>query len=42
LNTVEIDVTKLEVINGVARYNQRQPIFVHVNGPDKSLIDELV
>ena len=42
LNTVEIDTTKLEVINGVARYNQRQPIFVHVNGPDKSLINELV
>ena len=42
LNTVEIDTKKLEVINGVARYNQRQPIFVHVNGPDKSLIDELV
>ena len=42
LNTVEIDTKKLEVINGVARYNQRQPIFVHVNGPDKSLINELV
>jgi hypothetical protein len=42
LNTVEVDTTNIEVIEGIVRYNQQQPIFVHVNGPDKSFIDELV
>jgi len=42
LNTVDIDMTKFEFTNENVRYKRRRPIFVHVNGPDKRLIDEIV
>ena len=42
LNTVDIDMKKFEIINGNVIYKRRRPLFVHVNGPDKRLIDELI
>jgi hypothetical protein len=41
LNTVDIDMSKFTVSEGIARYKGRCPMFVHVNGPDKRLIDEI-
>ena len=41
LNTSGMDMSKFKVINGHASYreDEQRPIFVHVNGPDKSLIE---
>jgi len=41
LNTVDIDMSRFTVSDGVAKYKGRRPMFVHVNGPDKRLIDEI-
>lgn len=44
LNTFGMETSQFKVSNGRASYKRVEcrPIFVHVNGPDKSLIDELV
>jgi len=41
LNTVDIDMSEF-VFNGeIVTYKNKKPLFVHVNGPDKRLINEL-
>jgi procollagen-lysine,2-oxoglutarate 5-dioxygenase len=42
LNTVDIDMSRFSWNGKVGWYKLNSPIFIHVNGPDKSLIDTLV
>ena len=42
LNTVDIDMNQFIWNGQFGRYKLNNPIFIHVNGPDKRLIDQLV
>ena len=42
LNTVDIDMRYFSWNGKIAIYNLKKPLFIHVNGPDKRLIDTLV
>lgn len=41
LNTVDINMDKFEFNGEIVKYKRRRPMFVHVNGPDKRLIDDI-
>jgi len=39
LNTAGIDETEILVKDGKIEYHEKNPLFVHVNGPDKTFIE---
>lgn len=36
LNTYQVDIEDIKIKKGICFYKQKNPMFVHVNGPDKS------
>ena len=42
LNTVDIDMNMFQIDNHRVRYRNYYPIFVHVNGPDKQMMNMFV
>lgn len=42
LNTYEVDIEEINVNKNSIQYNGKNPIFLHVNGPDKSDLDRFL